>query len=70
LEHALPDGYKFADKAQIDRGKGLAAAALFEMYRRMKPLGATFMTGGSGEFYKKLGFKPYVTWTEWEKCKN
>ncbi len=49
------------------RGKGLAAAALSELYRRMKPLGATCMTGGDNDFYKKIGFKPMVTRTFWKK---
>ena len=35
------------------RNRGLAAAALSEMYRKMKKLGATHMTGGDNEFYKK-----------------
>ena len=35
------------------RHKGLAAAALSEMYRKTKALGATHMTGGSGRFYQK-----------------
>lgn len=49
------------------RGKGLAAAALSEMYRRMKPLGATHMTGGGNPFYAKIGFKPCIGWTYWER---
>lgn len=48
------------------RGKGLAAAALSEMYRRMKPLGATHMTGGDNLFYKKIGFEPCIGWTFWQ----
>lgn len=35
------------------RGRGLAAAALSEMLRRTKKLGATHMTGGNNAFYKK-----------------
>lgn len=35
--------------------KGFASAALTEMYWRTKALGATHMTGGSDEFYKKIG---------------
>lgn len=49
------------------RRKGLAAAALSEMYRRMKPLGATHMTGGGDPFYGKIGFEPCIGWTFWEK---
>ena len=49
------------------RRRGLAAAALSELYRRMKALGATHMTGGSNEFYKAIGYKPAVKWTWWEK---
>ena len=40
------------------RNKGLAAAALSEMYRRMKSLGATHMTGGGDPFYAAIGFQP------------
>jgi len=49
------------------RRKGLAAAALSELYRRMKPLGATHMTGGGNPFYEKIGFEPCIGWTFWEK---
>lgn len=50
------------------RKKGLAAAALTELYRRVKPLGATHMTGGADIFYHKLGvYKPTIIWTNWEK---
>lgn len=49
------------------RKKGLAAAALSEHYRRLKPLGATHMTGGGNPFYEKIGFKPLVHWTFWER---
>lgn len=47
--------------------RGLAAAALSEHYRRFKPLGAAYMTGGDNPFYDKIGFKPMVHWTFWEK---
>ena len=50
------------------RKKGLAAAALSEHYRRLKPLGATHMTGGDNTFYEKIGFKPLIHWTFWEKA--
>lgn len=49
------------------RNRGLAAAALSELYRRMKKLGATHMTGGDNEFYNKIGYKPAVKWTYWKK---
>ena len=49
------------------RRKGLAAAALSEMYRRTKALGATHMTGGGDPFYDKIGFKPTIEWTFWGK---
>lgn len=47
------------------RHKGLAAAALSEMYRKTKALGATHMTGGENGFYKAIGYKPAVKWTYW-----
>lgn len=50
------------------RKKGLAVAALSEHYRRLKPLGATHMTGGDNTFYEKIGFKPLIHWTFWEKA--
>lgn len=49
------------------RNRGLAAAALSEMYRKTKKLGATHMTGGDNEFYKKIGYKSAVKWTYWQK---
>lgn len=49
------------------RNRGLASAALSELFRRMKRLGATHMTGGMNEFYKKIGYKPAVKWTYWKK---
>lgn len=49
------------------RRMGLASAALSELYRRMKPLGATHMTGGGNPFYGKIGFEPCIGWTFWEK---
>ncbi|MBC8542256.1 GNAT family N-acetyltransferase [Bianquea renquensis] len=49
------------------RNRGLAAAALSEMYRKTKKLGATHMTGGDNEFYKKIGYKSAVKWTYWKK---
>ncbi len=49
------------------RNRGLAAAALSEMYRKTKKLGATHMTGGFNEFYQKIGYKPAEKWTYWKK---
>lgn len=49
--------------------RGLASAALSELYRRTKALGATHMTGGDNGFYKVIGYKPAVKWTWWEKRK-
>lgn len=49
------------------RGKGLAAAALSEIYRKVKPLGAELFIGGSIDFYKNLGFEHEILWTYWEK---
>lgn len=52
------------------RHKGLASAALSELYRKMKLAGATHMTGGDNEFYRKIGFRPEVKWTYWQKDNN
>lgn len=49
------------------RRKGLAAAALSELYKKTKALGATHMTGGDNGFYKAIGCKPEVKWTYWKK---
>ena len=49
------------------RHRGLASAALSELYRRTKALGATHMTGGVNDFYKAIGYKPAVKWTYWKK---
>ena len=49
------------------RHSGLAAAALSRMYHKMKKLGATHMTGGDNEFYKKIGYKSAMKWTYWSK---
>ena len=50
------------------RKRGLAAAALTKHYRTLKPLGATHMTGGDDEFYKKIGYGKGYHWTIWRKC--
>ena len=47
--------------------RGLAAAALSEMYRRTKALGATHMIGGTNPFYTKIGYEKVVEWTYWER---
>lgn len=49
------------------RRKGLAAALLCEMAKRMKEKGATLMTGGGDPFYQKIGFKPTIQWSFWKK---
>ncbi len=49
------------------RRKGLAAAAMAELYRRTKTLGATHMTGGGDPFYDRVGFKPTIEWIFWVK---
>lgn len=49
------------------RRKGLAAAALTQHYRRLKPLGATHMSGGEDPFYKKIGYGKGTHWTFWKK---
>ena len=49
------------------RGRGLAAAALSEHCRRLKPLGAELMTGGGGEFYKKIGYEDGIHWLYYRK---
>lgn len=49
------------------RRRGLAAAALTKHYQNLKPLGATHMTGGSDEFYEKIGFKVTNVWTFWKR---
>lgn len=42
------------------RSRGLTAAALSEIYRRMKKLGATHMAGGGDEFYHEISYKPTI----------
>ena len=49
------------------RRRGLAAAALSRHYHRMKPLGATHMTGGGNPFYGKLGYGKGIHWTFWKR---
>ena len=40
--------------------RGLAAAALSEHDRRLRPRGAVIMTGGGNEFYRKIGFRDEI----------
>lgn len=49
------------------RRRGLAAAALSELYRRLRPLGAEYMTGGGDPFYERIGYEQRVPWTFWKK---
>ncbi len=49
------------------RRRGLAAAALSELYRRTKALGADHMTGGGDEFYTRIGFEPWYYSEIWHK---
>lgn len=49
------------------RKKGLAAAALSEMARRMRPLGAEWMTGGGDAFYTRIGYEHGIQWMSHEK---
>ena len=42
------------------RKKGLARAALSELYRRTSKLGATHMTGGANSFYFNIGYEPVI----------
>lgn len=49
------------------RKMGLAAAALTQHYRRLKELGAEYMTGGGNDFYRKIGYGDEIHWTHWRK---
>lgn len=49
------------------RKKGIAAAALAELQRRTSALGCTHLTGGSNEFYTRLGFDVAYVEEIWEK---
>ena len=42
------------------RHKGLAAAALSERDRRLRPLGARIMTGGVSDFYRRIGYRDAI----------
>lgn len=39
--------------------KGLAKALLYEAINRTAKMGATYMIGGSREFYKAIGYEIY-----------
>lgn len=43
------------------RRKGLAKAILYEAINRTAKMGATYMIGGSREFYKAIGYETYYT---------
>jgi GNAT superfamily N-acetyltransferase len=43
------------------RRKGLAKALLYEAINRTAKMDATYMIGGSREFYKEIGFETYYT---------
>ena len=47
--------------------RGLAAAALSEHDRRLRPRGAAVMTGGGNEFYRKIGFRDELTLLHFRK---
>ncbi|MDF2543877.1 MAG: N-acetyltransferase [Herbinix sp.] len=49
------------------RNKGLASAALSELCRMTKKLGATHMTGGVNQFYTDLGYNTICFNVLWEK---
>ena len=50
------------------RGKGLAAAALSEHDRRLRPRGAVIMTGGGSLFYQKIGFQREIRSRYYRRC--
>lgn len=50
------------------RRRGLAAAALSKHARRMKALGAEYMTGGGDDFYRRLGYDTSIRWLHWKKA--
>lgn len=50
------------------RKRGLASAALTQHYRRLKPLGAEYMTGGGSDFYRKIGYNDCVRQLHFKKA--
>ena len=49
------------------RHKGLAAAALSEHDRRLRPLGARVMTGGVNDFYRRIGYRDTIMTLQYAK---
>ncbi len=49
------------------RRRGLAEAALSEHVRRLRPLGARYMTGGGDPFYRKIGYDRIIRPQYWKK---
>ena len=47
--------------------KGLASAIVFRLMRDLSGLGATYMTGGFVEFYKRIGYRGVCTRTHVQK---
>ncbi len=52
------------------RHKGLAAAALSEHDRRLRPLGARIMTGGVNDFYRRIGYRDTIVSLHFAKNKK
>ena len=52
------------------RRKGLAAAALSEHDRRLRPLGARLMTGGVNDFYRRIGYRDAIVTLHYTKIEK
>ena len=52
------------------RHKGLAAAALSEHDRRLRPLGGRIMTGGVSDFYRRIGYRDAVVTLRFAKIRK
>ena len=52
------------------RHKGLAAAALSEHDRRLRPLGARLMTGGVNDFYRRIGYRDAIVTLHYTKIEK
>ena len=52
------------------RHKGLAAAALSEHDRRLRPLGARLMTGGVNDFYRRIGYRDTIVTLHFTKIEK
>ena len=50
--------------------KGLAAAALSEHDRRLRPLGARLMTGGVNDFYRRIGYRDAIVTLHYTKIEK